>query len=58
MKNQEENTARLKHLMTAPPMSANRHAAILRKRIALRRMLEDARELARLAAGNPYQTLR
>jgi hypothetical protein len=38
------NTARLKDLMTAPPMSAERHAAINRKRIEERRMLEDLRQ--------------
>ena len=38
------NTARLKELMTASPMSAAQHAAINRKRIHDRRMLEDARE--------------
>jgi hypothetical protein len=38
------NTARLKDLMTVPPMSAERHAAINRKRIEERRMLEDLRQ--------------
>jgi hypothetical protein len=38
------NTARLKELMTARPMTAAQHAAINRKRIRDRRMLEDARE--------------
>ena len=38
------NTARLKELMTASPMSAAQHAAINRKRIHDRHMLEDARE--------------
>ena len=38
------NTARLKELMTARPMTAAQHAAINRKRIQDRRMLEDARE--------------
>jgi hypothetical protein len=38
------NMAQLKELMTAPPMSAERHAAIIRKRIQDRRMLEEAKE--------------
>jgi hypothetical protein len=40
-----QNNARLKELMTARPMTAERHAAINRKRIRARRMLEDAKEL-------------
>lgn len=38
------NMARLKELMTAPPMTAEQHAAITRKRIQDRRMLEEAKE--------------
>jgi len=38
------NSACLKELMTASPMTAAQHAAINRKRILDRRMLEDARE--------------
>jgi hypothetical protein len=38
------NAAHLKELMTARPMTAAQHAAINRKRIRDRRMLEDARE--------------
>ncbi|MDB5797372.1 MAG: hypothetical protein JWP36_1274 [Paucimonas sp.] len=38
------NTARLKDLMTAPPMTQERHAEINRKRIQERRMLEDLRQ--------------
>lgn len=38
------NMARLKELMTAPPMTAEQHAAITRKRIQGRRMLEEAKE--------------
>lgn len=45
MKSNYVNTAQLKELMTAPPMSAERHAEVMRKRIAQRRMLEEAREL-------------
>jgi hypothetical protein len=40
-----QNAARLKELMTARPMTAEKHAEINRKRIRARRMLEDAREL-------------
>lgn len=38
------NMARLKDLMTAPPMTAEQHAAITRKRIRDRRMIEEAKE--------------
>jgi hypothetical protein len=47
MKSNYSNTAQLKELMTAPPMSAARHAELMRKRIAQRRMLEEARDLKR-----------
>lgn len=45
MKSNYSNAAQLKDLMTTPPMSAARHAQLMRKRIAQRRMLEEAREL-------------
>ena len=45
MKSNYMNTAQLKELMTAPPMTAALHAEVMRKRIAQRRMLEEAREL-------------
>jgi hypothetical protein len=45
MRNNYANTAQLKDLMTAPPMTAARHAEVLRQRNARRRMLEEAREL-------------
>jgi hypothetical protein len=38
------NMAQLKELMTAPPMTAEQHAAIIRKRIKDRRMIEEAKE--------------
>jgi hypothetical protein len=44
MRNNYANTAELKELMTAPPMTAARHAEVLRQRNARRRMLEEARE--------------
>lgn len=44
MKNNYANTAQLKELMTAPPMTAEQHAAINRKRIELRRRVEEAKE--------------
>ena len=43
-KNNYSNTALLKELMTAPAMTAEQHAVIVRKRIKDRRMLEEARE--------------
>lgn len=45
MRNNYANTAQLKELMTAPPMSAARHAELMRERNARRRKLEEAREL-------------
>lgn len=47
MRNTDENTALLKDLMKAPPMSALQHASIMRKRIEDRRMAEDLREASR-----------
>ena len=44
-KNNYISTARLKELMTTPPMSAKQHAEIARRRTRQRRMIEDAREL-------------
>ncbi len=44
MKNNYASTAQLKELMTAPPMTAEQHAAINRKRIKDRRMIEEAKE--------------
>lgn len=45
IKNNYINAALLKDLMTTPPMTAQQHAEIMRKRIAHRRMLEEAKEL-------------
>lgn len=45
MRNNYANTAQLKDLMTAPPMTAARHAELMRERNARRRKLEEAREL-------------
>jgi hypothetical protein len=45
MRNNYANTAQLKELMTAPPMTAARHAEVMRERNARRRMLEEAHEL-------------
>ncbi|MDQ2822944.1 MAG: hypothetical protein M3Y65_21625 [Pseudomonadota bacterium] len=44
MKSNYSNTAQLKDLMTVPPMTAAQHAEVMRKRIAARHMLEEARE--------------
>ena len=52
--NNYTNTAQLKELMTAPPMTAEQHAAIIRKRIKDRRMIEEAREL-RIERDNPFE---
>ena len=45
MKSNYSNTAQLKELMTAPPMTAEQHAAIMRKRISHRRMVEEAKDM-------------
>lgn len=44
-RNNYSSTANLKDLMTAPPMTAEQHAAINRRRNELRRKVEEAREL-------------
>jgi hypothetical protein len=44
MKSNYSNTAHLKDLMTAPPMTAEQHALIVQKRIRDRRIVEEARE--------------
>lgn len=52
MRNTDENVALLKDLMKTPPMSASQHATIMRKRIEVRRMAEDLREVSRLASND------
>lgn len=44
IKSNYANMAQLKDLMTAPPMTAEQHAAIMRKRIEHRRMVEAEKE--------------
>ncbi|MET0266532.1 MAG: hypothetical protein ABW202_13010 [Duganella sp.] len=51
MKSNYSNVAQLKELMTAPPMTAAKHAEVMRKRIADRRMVEEARELKKAEDG-------
>ena len=51
MKSNYSNVAQLKDLMTVPPMTAARHAEVLRKRIAQRRMVETARDLKKASGG-------
>ena len=51
MKSNYSNVAQLKDLMTVPPMTAARHAQVLRKRIAQRRMVEAARDLKKASGG-------
>ncbi len=53
-RNNYSNAAHLKELMTAPPMTAEQHAAINRKRNELRRMIEDARESRNDSADLPF----
>lgn len=54
IKNNYINIAQLKDLMTTPPMTAEQHAAIMRKRIAHRRMIEEAKEL-KAAADSRFE---
>jgi hypothetical protein len=39
----DEHAANLKDLMSADPMTIEAHAAIIRKRVESRRLVEDAR---------------
>ncbi len=54
IKNNYSNIAQLKDLMTIPPMSAEQHAAVMRKRIEHRRMIEEAKEM-KTAINNGLQ---
>lgn len=48
MKNRfSESTASLKDLTTVMPMSSRVHAEIVRRRVVVRRLLEDARDEAK-----------
>jgi len=51
MKSNYSHTAQLKELMTVPPMTAAQHAEVMRKRIADRRMVEEARERKKSESG-------
>jgi hypothetical protein len=51
IRNNYANTAPLKELMTAPPMTALQHAELMRKRIQHRRMVEEAIELKAAIKG-------
>lgn len=53
MKSNYANTAQMKDLMTVPPMTAAQHAEVMRKRIAQRRMVEEARDLKH-ASDEPF----
>jgi hypothetical protein len=53
MKHNYSNIAQLKDLMTVPPMTAEQHAQVMRKRIAQRRMVEEAMDLKK-ASGDPF----
>ena len=53
MINNYSSNAQLKDLMTVPPMTAARHAEIMRKRNEQRRKIEDARE-QRQSEKDPY----
>ncbi len=51
IKSNYSNIAQLKDLMTAPPMTAEQHAAVMRKRINKRRMLEEMKDLKNAVRG-------
>lgn len=55
MNNNYSNTAQLKDLTTVPPMTAEQHAAVMRKRISHRRMIEDAKE-RKMAGFTQFET--
>jgi len=55
--NNYANTARLKDLMTTPPMTAQQHAELVRMRTLRRRMMEDAKEL-KAASNRSYHEAR
>lgn len=48
------NMAQLKDLMTVPPMTAEQHAAVMRKRNRDRRMVEEAREMKK-SRGSQFE---
>ena len=52
IKNDYSNIAQLKDLMTIPPMSAEQHADVMRKRIEHRRMIEEAKEMKTAAVSS------
>lgn len=45
--NYDESTVKLKDLMTADPISAEAHAAVMRNKVEVRRQMEDAIEAAK-----------
>ncbi len=53
MKHNYSNIAQLKDLMTVPPMTAEQHAQVMRKRIMQRRMVEEVRDLKK-ASGDQF----
>jgi len=49
-KNHDANMAQLKDLTTKRPMTSEEHAAVLRKRTAQRRLLEERANLKQMAS--------
>jgi hypothetical protein len=47
-KHHDQNTSELKELMTTAPITIEHYSAIMRKRVEIRRMIEDALEEARM----------
>jgi hypothetical protein len=47
-KHHDHSTSELKELMTTAPITIEHYSAIMRKRVEIRRMIEDALEEARM----------
>lgn len=47
-KNHDRNLTNLKELMTAAPMTLEDYSAVMRKKVEVRRMIEDTLEEARM----------
>jgi hypothetical protein len=55
-KSHDRSIAELKELMTAAPITIEHYSAIMRKRVEMRRMLEDAFEEARMRRSSPMES--
>jgi hypothetical protein len=55
-KSHDRNTADLKELMTTAPITIEHYSAIMRKRVEIRRMIEDAFEEARMRRSSAMES--